>query len=195
MKTRAFFAALTLVPSLLLFGSPVFAQDTAEDTEDVFSTGLVFTGVSDLCESSGECSLDDVMQVFINISNFILGIVGTLVLVLFVYGGLRWLTSQGNPDGIKAGKKAMTGSVLGLLIVFGAFTGITIVTSILRGGDLGQQNKCELVSPELGGKAGLGYACLNTGTIDTEDYDCLSNLCPGDESIKCCKSKETTTEE
>lgn len=155
----------------------------------VFDTGIVFTEVSELCQSAGTCTLDDVMQVFVNISNFVLGITGTLTLALFVYGGLRWLTSQGNPDGIKAGRKAMIGSVIGLLIVFGAFTGITVVTSILRGGTIGQENLCELVSPEEGGKAGLGYACINTTRAD-----CLSNLCPGGASIKCCPSEETTTD-
>ncbi|MEK7665522.1 MAG: pilin [Patescibacteria group bacterium] len=159
----------------------------------VFETGIVFTEVSPECQSLGECSLDDVMQVFVNISNFILGIVGSLVLAMFVYGGIRWITSQGNPDGIKAGRQAMTGSVIGLFIVFGAFTGINLVTSILRGGDLDQQNKCELVSPDDGGKAGLGYACLQQETDD--NWDCITNLCPaGGADIQCCIPKTTTTE-
>ena len=159
----------------------------------VFETGIVFTDVTSECQSLGECSLDDVMQVFVNISNFVLGVVGSLVLAMFVYGGIRWITSQGNPDGIKAGRQAMTGSIIGLLIVFGAFTGINLVTSILRGGDLDQQNKCELVSPEEGGKAGLGYACLDTTSIDSASYECIPNLCPGSTAIQCCQSIGATT--
>lgn len=160
----------------------------------VFDTGIVFTDVSSACQKLGDCTLDDVMQVFVNVSNFVLGIVGSLVLVVFVYGGIRWLTSQGNPDGIKAGKQAILGSAIGLLFVFGAFTAINVVTGILRGGILAQENKCELVSPEEGGKAGLGYACLDVSSVDTAAYDCVQNLCPGGTDIQCCRSKETSSE-
>ncbi|GEM_PF-1268553 len=171
--------------------SSLFAPLAVHAADDVFATGIVFTGIGSTCKDTGDCTLTDVMQVFVNVSNFVLGVVGSLVLVMFVYGGLRFLTSQGNPDGIKAGKQAMTGSAIGLLIVFGAFTLITVATGVLRGGTLGQQNKCELVSPDLGGKAGLGYACLKQTSDD--NWDCIANLCPGGSDIQCCAAKTTTT--
>ena len=117
------------------------------------------------------------------------------MLLIVVYGGFLWLTSGGNSQQIEKGKNAMIGSVIGLLIVFGAFTGVSVLTDVLRDGTLGQVNYCELVSEEDGGKAGQGYACTDTsGQSGTEvilggiKYECLTGLCPGDEDIRCCKA-------
>lgn len=167
--------------------SVLAAEDETSVTEGVFTGGIVFTGVGEDCQERGECSLEDTLQVFVNISNFVLGISGSLALALLIYGGLRWLTSQGDPESVKAGRKAMTGAVVGLFIVFGAFTLINVVTSVLRGGTVAQVNKCELVSPEEGGKAGLGYACVNVNTRGSSE-GCEANLCPGGSEIMCCPS-------
>ncbi|PJA46236.1 hypothetical protein CO173_03385 [Candidatus Uhrbacteria bacterium CG_4_9_14_3_um_filter_41_35] len=86
------------------------------------------------CRDFGMCQLNDILQVVVNISVFILGISGTLVLVMFIYGGFLWLASHGNEDMVSEGKKTMTGAVVGLIIVFGAYTAITFFISVLTQG-------------------------------------------------------------
>lgn len=56
--------------------------------------------------------------------NSVLGLVGSLALLMFVYGGLTWMTSSGSQEKVKKGKDIITWSALGLVIVFGAY-GIT----------------------------------------------------------------------
>lgn len=167
------------------------AYDADTYWQAIQTCGITFAGVSQDCKEYGTCSLNDIMQVFVNISNFIVAISGSLVLIITVYGGFLWLTSQGNSEMVEKGKSAMRGSLIGLLIIFGAFAAINLLTGSLRGGTAGQVNKCELVSPADGGKAGTGYACLDTAgsSFNSDDYACVSNLCPGPKNIQCCIQK------
>lgn len=50
-----------------------------------------------------------------------LGITGTIALAMFIYGGIMWLISGGNPDKIKKGKDVFVWSVIGLLVIFGSY--------------------------------------------------------------------------
>ena len=59
-----------------------------------------------------------------------LSIVGTLALLMFVYGGVVWMTSRGEPKQVTKGKETLTWAVLGLVIVFSSYT---LVTALLSG--------------------------------------------------------------
>ncbi len=52
------------------------------------------------------------------IINAILGVVGSLALLMFVYGGLVWMTSGGNQEKIKSGRDTIVWSAIGLIIIF-----------------------------------------------------------------------------
>jgi hypothetical protein len=60
------------------------------------------------------------------IINAVLGIVGSLALLMFVYGGITWMTSSGNADKVKKGRDILVWSAIGLAIVFSAY-GLTMV--------------------------------------------------------------------
>lgn len=49
------------------------------------------------------------------------GISGSIALLMFVYGGVLWLTSRGNADQVEKGKKAIVWAVIGLAIIFGGY--------------------------------------------------------------------------
>ena len=49
---------------------------------------------------------------------YILGFVGVLVLVMFIYGGITWMTSAGAPEKIKKGRDTLIWAVLGLGLIF-----------------------------------------------------------------------------
>lgn len=118
----------------------VYAQDSAY--QDIQNQGLIFAGICDsrnapcACRDSGVCTLDDVLQVFVNVSTFILGISGSLVLLFFIYGGFIWITAGGNENRIKKGKDILVGTVVGLVIIFGSYAAITILLSVLKTGEL-----------------------------------------------------------
>ncbi|BFD24900.1 MAG: pilin [Candidatus Parcubacteria bacterium] len=68
-----------------------------------------------------------------NIINFILGFVGTIALVLFIYGGFTWMLSAGSPDKVKKGKNIIVWAVIGLFVVFTAYILVRFVIQGVTG--------------------------------------------------------------
>lgn len=64
--------------------------------------------------------LDDIKNTAIGIGNWIFGIIGVVVLVMFIYGGAVWLMSAGNSSSVEHGRAVMTGSLIGLILIFSA---------------------------------------------------------------------------
>lgn len=104
--------------------------------------GIIFAGIckeGDLnkstgadacvCRATGNCTLSDVLQVFVNLSTFILGISGSAVLFVFVYGGFKWIFARGDTKSIHSGTEAMTAGVIGLCIIFGAYVAINFIVA------------------------------------------------------------------
>jgi len=60
------------------------------------------------------------------IINSVLGVVGSLALLMFVYGGITWMTSSGNQEKVKKGRDVIVWAAIGLVIVFSAY-GLTRV--------------------------------------------------------------------
>lgn len=74
------------------------------------------------CAEAGCTTLESVMDLFGNIALIVLGVSGVILLGVFVYGGLLYLTSRGDSGQVQKATKALTGAVVGIAIVFGAFT-------------------------------------------------------------------------
>lgn len=62
----------------------------------------------------------DVPTLIGNILSIIIGVIGAIALVVFIYGGFLLMTSAGEQGAIKKGKDAMVYAVLGLVIIFSA---------------------------------------------------------------------------
>ncbi|MEK7183652.1 MAG: pilin [Patescibacteria group bacterium] len=92
------------------------------------------------CRDSGNCTLDDVLQVFVNITILILGIIGSVILLMFVYGGFLWVTSQGDAKRIENGKNTITHAVIGFAIVLLSYSLITFLIASLAGDQVGSED-------------------------------------------------------
>lgn len=75
----------------------------------------------------GNYELNDFISLAINVSKWILGIVGSLALVMFIYGGVLFLISGGGSEKISQAKKIIVAAVIGLIIVFASFLIIKFV--------------------------------------------------------------------
>jgi hypothetical protein len=73
----------------------------------------------------------NVPQLIGSIIKEVLGIVGALALLMFVYGGFLWLTSGGSPDRIKKGKDILVWAVIGLVVIFASYTLVDFVIKAL----------------------------------------------------------------
>ncbi len=68
-------------------------------------------------EECGDYSINDFIVLAVNVSNWILGIVGSLTLVMFIWGGIMFMISGGASDKIGQAKKILIASIVGLVIV------------------------------------------------------------------------------
>ena len=79
-------------------------------------------------------SLSDPRIIVGQVIRVALGIIGSLALVLFIYGGMLWMTSSGNTEMITKGRNTLLWAVIGLLVVFGSYTIINFVLQNLPRG-------------------------------------------------------------
>lgn len=93
----------SLLITLLLVASPVYAQ-----TDDVAKI---------------ETFIKSVIQILVTLS-------GLVAAGFFVYGGVGYITSSGNPEALDRSKKTLLYSGIGLAVVLGAFVLSNIVTEL-----------------------------------------------------------------
>lgn len=67
-------------------------------------------------------------QTFIGrIINAILGIVGSLALAMFIYGGFTWMTAAGNSEKVEKGKQILLWATIGLVVIFTSYALVRFV--------------------------------------------------------------------
>ena len=92
---------------------------------------LAFSSASLAEKCTGEnCSLtnplkgagiDSPQTLIGRVINSVLGVVGSLALVMFIYGGLIWMTSSGSSEQVKKGRDILIWAAIGLVIIFSAY--------------------------------------------------------------------------
>lgn len=65
----------------------------------------------------------------LQITNFVLGFLGLIAILIVIYGGFLYLTDAGKAEQAEKGKKAITYAIMGILIILGSYA---IVNTVLR---------------------------------------------------------------
>jgi len=115
-KIVLFVSFLFIILSAISFSLPVQAQTT---------TSIIDPKAA--AYEEGNYSLDDILIIVISASRWILGIVGSLALLMFIYGGFTFLTSAGSSEKIGQAQKIIVAAVIGLIIVFASYLIIKFV--------------------------------------------------------------------
>lgn len=141
----------------------VFSLEDYQNYKSVFpnlkpeNIGYCTTNITVPCEYTA-C---DLIQIFVNITRFVMGIIGSVVLLFFMYASLLFITAQGDSEKIVKGRKAIRAAVTGLVIVMLSYQIIGIVLSILiNNGNV------------LGDRPGN----VPTGTSIAQPWDSLANI-------------------
>jgi hypothetical protein len=70
-----------------------------------------------------------------NIINAALGIVGSLALLMFIYGGFTWMLAAGNEQAVEKGKNILTWATIGLIVIFASYSLVNfVIKAITQGG-------------------------------------------------------------
>lgn len=100
-----------------------------------------------------------------------LGIVGSIALLMFIYGGFLWLTSMGSEQKITKGKQVITWAVIGLAVIFLSYAAVGFVIDTLTG-----KERAPTPSPPIVERG----TCVCTGgdgktTYGTTPDECLAS--------------------
>lgn len=64
-----------------------------------------------------------------NVIRALLGLVGSLALAVFIYGGFTWVISAGSEEKITKGKQMIIWATLGLAVIFASYALVNFVIS------------------------------------------------------------------
>jgi hypothetical protein len=111
-----FFLFFTFVVGMTFMVAPVdvFAQ----------SSGLIVDCALERPDenAAGYCNdVNDLVLQVILIGRFLLGLAGSLALVMFIYGGFVFLTAMGKAEQAKKGTQVLSAAVIGLIITLSAY--------------------------------------------------------------------------
>lgn len=115
----------------LFFAFPIFAQTPLPEI------------LSKECRVEGNCDIPEFYNLVARSANFMLAIVGALLLIMFVYGGFWLIISGGNAERVAKAKSVFVGSVIGLILVFGGYTIVNGVIGVLEFGNVSESNRVQ----------------------------------------------------
>lgn len=104
----------------------------------------------------------------------LLGFVGTLFLILMVYAGFLWMTARGDSKKVDQAKQMITGAIIGVVIIAGAYAMTDFVIKAITG--TAQTSGESTPTAPTGGTKQKGEAC--TGGQECQDpMICIDNKC------------------
>jgi len=137
------------------------------------------------CLTTGRCGLTDVETGLKFLTNWLIGGIGALGLMFFIWGAIQWITSYGSSEKISHGRDIMMGSIAAIIVAFISFLLVQFfINDVLLGGgganttstsqfmvsaecvDKPQETRCN--QPQI------NYTC--TGTLEGE-LSIYNNLC------------------
>lgn len=119
--------------------------------DDLIRQGIIRYEVTDACINQGKCALRDIAQVIVNIGTFIMGIVGSVFLIMFIIGGFTWMTANGNQSRVQKGLDTIRDAFVGALLVLGAYIIVNTVISLITTGAFPDQNLENTINNASGG--------------------------------------------
>jgi len=123
-KSLFLLTIITLVLLFFNFSTPVCAI-TEEGTN--LKNAKQCTGDDPANELCNPISVGSPQKLIGKIIVAVLGIVGSLALLMFIYGGFTWMTAAGNQESITKGKNILVWATIGLIIIFSSYAIVRFV--------------------------------------------------------------------
>ncbi|MFA5937368.1 MAG: pilin [Candidatus Paceibacterota bacterium] len=85
------------------------------------------------CGAASGLSADPIPNIAARIINVVLGLLGTIAVVLIVYAGFKWMTAGGKEEQVTSAKETLSAAVIGLVIILAAYAISSFVLNSLYG--------------------------------------------------------------
>lgn len=157
MRSIRFIGVVCVVIVLLFGASPSFANPKPTSTDPKvtstpaakptgnsipISEGFIpkkpdgYEGPLPDCAFKGSCrNANDLLELLVNWGQKIFGLIGSVALVMFVYGGFTMVTSAGNAEKVKKGREVLVAAVIGLVIAFSSYLLIDFILDAFKVSD------------------------------------------------------------
>ncbi|MEI7498067.1 MAG: hypothetical protein WCK11_02185 [Candidatus Falkowbacteria bacterium] len=124
-----FFLFSTLLISNLLI-QPIFAGTNVDPNAKTNPDGTPITPANGTVILESPIAAKNVNELISKVIIFIMGIIGSLTLLMFVYGGLTWMTAAGAADKVKKGRDILVWAIIGLAAILFSYA---MVDFVLKG--------------------------------------------------------------
>ena len=111
---------LIVILVLVFYASPVFAGSPLDGLRTAAEKTIINTADTSLGLILG------------NLFQKILGVLGLILLVLFIIGGITWMTSEGNAEQLKKARGLLIHAIIGLIIILISYALVNFVTGKLQ---------------------------------------------------------------
>lgn len=85
------------------------------------ASSTTLTGLGTAGSAAGYTAGTPIATIIGSLINVILGLSGLVFVILLVYAGILYLTSQGEEGNVKKAKKLITSAVLGIIIIIASY--------------------------------------------------------------------------
>lgn len=80
--------------------------------------------------------ITDVRDIMGRVISAALSVSGSIALLMFIYGGILWLTSRGDSKQVEKGKAILVWSTLGLVMIFSSYVLVSAIIGALTTGNV-----------------------------------------------------------
>lgn len=125
MVFAVFLFSFLLVNSVRAEGAG--SNTTNTGVEEGADSNTQNSGGSSVVTLNNPLPTDNIPQIIGKVINAALGIVGSLALLMFIFGGITWMTAAGNEQSVTKGKNIIIWAALGLVVIFSSYAIVKLV--------------------------------------------------------------------
>jgi hypothetical protein len=123
--------------SIFLIAASVFLALPSQARAQKWTGDCIGTNASGVDADTDVATLKGAQCIIANVISAAIRLIGITLLVMLVVGGLKILSSGGDPKALEAGKQTITSAIIGLLIavfswfflqIIEEFTGVSVTT-------------------------------------------------------------------
>jgi hypothetical protein len=133
-KLTKFTAFLFLAIIMVFFALKVTPVNAVTNTAGIDTSGIDTAGVNSGAKTvslTNPIGTSDVPTLIGRIIKAVLGVVGSLALLMVIYGGFTWMLAAGSSEKIKKGRDIIVWAIIGIVIIFTSYAIVTfVITSI-----------------------------------------------------------------
>ncbi len=109
----------------ILLAASIFSPQTTLAADCSNISAADGSGATELCNPLGDGATPQTL--IGKIINAAMGIVGSIALLMFIYGGFVWMTAAGNEQSVTKGRDILIWATVGLIIIFSSYALVKFV--------------------------------------------------------------------